>query len=161
MYGRAIMYKICIVLFVVFNMACALANSLGSLVVFRFLAGIMASCPVTLGTGTIADLMPVEKRAGAMGGYMLGAIFGPSIGPIAGGYITPLRGGAGRSGCWRSCLESWRSLYCFSPRKRIHTSFSSGRRSGCAKRLETRTFVQLWTLVERREICSHSPSSVR
>jgi multidrug resistance protein len=92
MYGRAIMYKICIVLFFVFNVACALANSLGSLVAFRFLAGIMGSCPVTLGTGTIADLMPMEKRAGAMGGYMLGAIFGPSIGPIAGGYITPAAG---------------------------------------------------------------------
>jgi multidrug resistance protein len=92
MYGRAIMYKICIVLFVVFNVACAVANSLGSLVAFRFLAGIMGSCPITLGTGTIADLMPAEKRAGAMGAYVLGAVFGPSIGPIAGGYLTPAAG---------------------------------------------------------------------
>ncbi|KAH7083995.1 major facilitator superfamily domain-containing protein [Paraphoma chrysanthemicola] len=92
MYGRAIMYKVSIVLFVVFNVACAVSNSLGSLIVFRFLAGVMGSCPMTIGTGTIADLMPAEKRAGAMGAYILGVVFGPSLGPIAGGYIAPALG---------------------------------------------------------------------
>lgn len=92
MYGRAILYKSCMLLFAVFNVACAVANSLGSLIAFRFLAGIMGSCPVTLGTGSIADLMPREKRAGAMGAYVLGAVFGPSIGPIAGGFLAPSAG---------------------------------------------------------------------
>ncbi|KAF2025149.1 MFS general substrate transporter [Setomelanomma holmii] len=92
MYGRAIMYKVCIVFFVVFNVACAVANRLGSLIAFRFLAGIMGSCPITLGTGTIADLMPAEKRAGAMGAYVLGSVLGPSIGPIVGGFMTPKTG---------------------------------------------------------------------
>jgi MFS family permease len=57
LYGRAILYKICIVLFVATNAACAAAPSLASLVVFRLLAGIMGSCPVTLGAGTVADSM--------------------------------------------------------------------------------------------------------
>lgn len=92
MYGRAYLYKICMVLFVVFNIACACASSLGSLIVFRFLADIMGSCPVTLGTGSIADIVPSEERAGAMGAYILGAVFGPSIGPIAGGYLAPQAG---------------------------------------------------------------------
>ncbi|EEP81636.1 predicted protein [Uncinocarpus reesii 1704] len=91
-YGRAILYKICMVLFIVFNVACAVANSLGSLIVFRLLAGIMGSCPVTLGTGSIADMVPAEKRAGAMAAYVIGVILGPSIGPICGGYLTPAAG---------------------------------------------------------------------
>ncbi|KAJ0417655.1 major facilitator superfamily domain-containing protein [Aspergillus carlsbadensis] len=91
-YGRAILYKICIILFVVFNIACAVANSMGSLVAFRFLAGIMGSCPVTLGPGSVADMVPAEKRAGAMSAYVIGIILGPSIGPIAGGYLAPAKG---------------------------------------------------------------------
>lgn len=97
MYGRAYLYKICITLFVVFNVACAVADSLGSLIVFRFLAGVVGSCPVTIGTGSIADMVPAEKRAGAMGAYVLGIVFGPSIGPIVGGYLAPTAG-------WRWCF---------------------------------------------------------
>jgi multidrug resistance protein len=92
MYGRAIVYQICMVFFVVFNVACAVGSSLGSLVVFRLLAGIMGSCPVTLGTGSIADMVPREKRAGAMAAYVIGASLGPSIGPICGGYLTQAAG---------------------------------------------------------------------
>lgn len=92
MYGRAILHKVCIVLFLIFNVACAVANSLGSLIAFRFLAGIASSCPVTLGTGSIADMVPQEKRAGVMGAYVIGAVLGPSIGPIAGGYLAPALG---------------------------------------------------------------------
>lgn len=92
MYGRSINYKVCMVLFVIFNVACAVANSMGSLIVFRFLAGIMGSCPITLGTGSIADLIPRDKRAGAMSAYVIGAVLGPSIGPICAGYMTPAIG---------------------------------------------------------------------
>ncbi|KAK2882506.1 hypothetical protein FQN49_000272 [Arthroderma sp. PD_2] len=92
MYGRATLYKICIVLFLIFNVACGLANNLSSLIVFRLLAGIAGSCPVTLGTGSIADMVPQEKRAGAMAAYVIGAVLGPSVGPIVGGYLTPVAG---------------------------------------------------------------------
>jgi MFS family permease len=92
MYGRALFYKICLFLFLIFNVACALAPSLSALVAFRFVAGVMGSCPITIGTGTIADLLPAEKRAGAMGAYIIGAVLGPSVGPIAGGYIAPAYG---------------------------------------------------------------------
>ena len=91
-YGRVILYKICIVLFIVFNVACAVANSMGSLIVFRLLAGIMGSCPVTLGPGSVADMITAEKRAGAMSAYVIGIILGPSIGPIAGGYLGTAKG---------------------------------------------------------------------
>ncbi|THC97041.1 hypothetical protein EYZ11_003484 [Aspergillus tanneri] len=77
-YRRAILYKACMVLFIVFNVNCAVANSLGSLVVYRLLAGIIGSCPATLGAGSIADIIPVENRAGAMAAYVI-RVLGPSI----------------------------------------------------------------------------------
>ncbi|KAJ5288899.1 hypothetical protein N7478_001929 [Penicillium angulare] len=91
-YGRAILYKTCIVLFIVFNVACAVANSMGSLIVFRLLAGIMGSCPVTLGPGSVADMVSAEGRAKAMSAYVIGIILGPSIGPICAGYLAPAKG---------------------------------------------------------------------
>lgn len=30
-----------------------------------------------------------EKRAGAMGAYVIGAVLGPTIGPFIGGYLFP------------------------------------------------------------------------
>ncbi|KAK4505914.1 hypothetical protein PRZ48_003879 [Zasmidium cellare] len=92
MYGRNIMYQICLLLFIVFNVACAFANSLAMLIVFRLLAGITGSCPVTLGTGTIADLVLAEKRAGPMSAYIVGAVIRPSIGPLIGGYLGAAAG---------------------------------------------------------------------
>ncbi|KAI4910654.1 hypothetical protein J4E90_006909 [Alternaria incomplexa] len=68
------------------------SDSLASLVAYRFLAGAMGSCPVTLGTGSIADMVATEKRAGAMGAYIIGAVLGPAIGPVIGGYLAPAAG---------------------------------------------------------------------
>ncbi|CAK7224549.1 hypothetical protein SCUCBS95973_005554 [Sporothrix curviconia] len=92
LYGRAIVYKVCIVWYVVFHIACAVAPGLGALIVFRFLAGVGGSCPVTLGTGSIADVVVPEKRAGALGTYLVASMIGPSIGPVIGGYLTPAAG---------------------------------------------------------------------
>lgn len=65
---------------------------MGSLIVFRLLAGIMGSCPVTLGPGSVADMISAEGRAKAMSAYVIGIILGPSIGPICAGYIAPAKG---------------------------------------------------------------------
>lgn len=82
LYGRLIIYNVCNVLFVVFTVACAVANSEASLIVFRVLAGITASSPVTLGAGSIADMIPFQKRGLAMALWMLGPILGPTVGPL-------------------------------------------------------------------------------
>ncbi|CAM1509306.1 Fc.00g030450.m01.CDS01 [Cosmosporella sp. VM-42] len=88
MYGRLILYNICNVLFVVFNIACAKAPTLAGLIVFRLFAGLAGSCPVTLGAGTLADMISAEKRGAAMASWVMGPLLGPVIGPIAGGYLT-------------------------------------------------------------------------
>lgn len=72
MYGRLKVYHACNVMFIVFTICCAVSNSLGMLVAFRFLAGCLGSAPLTLGGGTIADVMPAASRATAMGIWCMG-----------------------------------------------------------------------------------------
>lgn len=87
MYGRCRLYHICNTLFLIFTIACAVAQTLPQLFVFRFFAGVAGSCPMTLGSGTVADLIPKEKRAGVMAIWAMGPILGPVIGPIAGSFV--------------------------------------------------------------------------
>ncbi|KAJ4002921.1 hypothetical protein NW766_012570 [Fusarium irregulare] len=82
MYGRLPLYHVCNVLFVIFNVACALAPNLGGLIAFRLLAGLAGSCPLTIGAGSLADMISKEKRGAAMSSWALGPLFGPVIGPV-------------------------------------------------------------------------------
>lgn len=88
LYGKAIMFRSCSLLFTIFNIACALANSFSSLVVYRLLAGIAGSCAGTLGASSIADMIAREKRGAAMSAYVMGPTLGPTIGPIIAGSLT-------------------------------------------------------------------------
>jgi MFS family permease len=76
-YGRYWIYVINNGLFVVFAVACALAKNMGQLIAFRFLHGLVGVAPLTIGGGTIADCMQVEKRGGAMAIYSIGPLIGP------------------------------------------------------------------------------------
>ena len=76
-YGRLPIYHACNLLFLVFNIACAVATSLPMLIGFRFMAGVFGSAPLTNGGGTIADLVTAEKRGRAMSGFVMGPIIGP------------------------------------------------------------------------------------
>lgn len=93
-WGRLPVYHVNNFLFVIWTMACALSPNIGSLLVFRLLAGIAGSCPLTIGGGSIADLIVQEKRGGAMALFALGPLMGPVIGPVAGGFL-------GQSAGWR------------------------------------------------------------
>lgn len=86
--GRTWVYNVCNVLFVIFNIASALAPNMASLVVFRFLDGVAGVAAITCGSGTIADLVPREKRGQAMAIWSLGPLFGPIIGPVVGGFLV-------------------------------------------------------------------------
>jgi MFS family permease len=50
------------------------------------------SCSITIGAGSIADMIAPENRAAAMAGWAMGPILAPSIGPIIGAYLTPAKG---------------------------------------------------------------------
>ncbi|KAL4808632.1 major facilitator superfamily domain-containing protein [Aspergillus unguis] len=92
LYGRVPVYHACNFLFLVFTIACAVAQSMPQLIVFRLLAGVAGVCPITIGSGTIADMIVQEKRAGIMAIWALGPILGPVVGPVAGGFLAQAEG---------------------------------------------------------------------
>lgn len=77
LYGRLPVYHTNNVLFLVFTIACARATSLSMLIVFRFFAGVAGSCPVTVGSGSIADTFRQEERGRAMAIWTFPILFGP------------------------------------------------------------------------------------
>lgn len=86
-YGRSPLYNIGNILFTIFSVCTALSNSIGMMMAFRFLMGVAGSVPITIGSGSIADMMPIEMRGRAMAAWALGPLLGPCIGPVAGGYL--------------------------------------------------------------------------
>ncbi|KAK4897051.1 hypothetical protein LTR49_028064 [Elasticomyces elasticus] len=92
LYGRMPVLNICTTFFVVWSVACALAPNVGSLLVFRTLAGVAGACPLAIGGGSIADLFAQEERGMAMSFSIAGPLVGPVLGPIAGGYSDEYKG---------------------------------------------------------------------
>jgi multidrug resistance protein len=92
LYGRVMVYHGCNIGFIAFVIGCALAPNLNALIAFRFLSGIFGSNPVTIGGGSIADMIPQERRAAAMAGFSIGPLLGPIVGPVAGGFLAQSKG---------------------------------------------------------------------
>ncbi|KIY70471.1 MFS general substrate transporter [Cylindrobasidium torrendii FP15055 ss-10] len=88
MYGRTWVLHIGNLLSLAFSFGCAYAPDTGSLIGFRFLAGLSGSAPIACGAGTVGDLFSERDRASAMAMYTLGPLIGPVVGPIAGGFVA-------------------------------------------------------------------------
>jgi MFS family permease len=80
--GRRPLYFWGNVLFTLFTVGTALSNGIPMMMVFRLLMGLAGAVPVTIGSGSIADIMPVEKRGRAMAVWALGPLLGPCLGPV-------------------------------------------------------------------------------
>ncbi|KAG4028901.1 hypothetical protein MFRU_018g00130 [Monilinia fructicola] len=87
-YGRRYVLTGGNIIFCVWQIGCALAPSLESLIGFRFLAGLGGSGCLTIGAGVIADLFHADRRGLATSLFSLGPLFGPVVGPIAGGFVA-------------------------------------------------------------------------
>lgn len=87
-YGRNMVYHVCNATFTVFTIACALATNIGMLIAFRFLAGFSGVAVLTIGSGSIVDMMPANRRGRAMALWTGGPILGPVVGPICGGFLV-------------------------------------------------------------------------
>ncbi|ORY59721.1 polyamine transporter 3 [Pseudomassariella vexata] len=90
--GRRPLYFWGNVLFAIFSAGTALSNSIGMMMAFRLLMGLAGSVPITIGSGSIADIMPIEKRGRAMSAWAMGPLLGPCVGPVAGGYLIQAAG---------------------------------------------------------------------
>ncbi|KAL4792333.1 major facilitator superfamily domain-containing protein [Aspergillus venezuelensis] len=92
LYGRVPCYHACNLFFLIFTIACAVSQDMPQIIVFRLFAGVAGVCPITIGSGTIADMIVQEKRAGIMAVWALGPILGPIVGPVAGGFLAEAEG---------------------------------------------------------------------
>lgn len=86
--GRRPVYIISLLLYVIFNIPCALAPNIGALLVCRFLCGVFSSSGLSLAGGTIADIWNIEDRGMAIAYFAAAPYCGPVVGPIVTGWIN-------------------------------------------------------------------------
>lgn len=88
LYGRLPVYHICIFLFLLTNVACALSVKMPMFIIFRLLTGLVGACPLTLGPASVADCFRQEERGRAMAIWNMPVLLGPSLGPAVGAYVS-------------------------------------------------------------------------
>ncbi|KIL83615.1 hypothetical protein FAVG1_13166 [Fusarium avenaceum] len=87
-YGRRPVLNLANLWLSVWQIPCARANRIGSLIAFRFLAGAGGAASLTLGGGLISDMFEMEQRGIANFIFSVGPLFGPVLGPTLGGFIS-------------------------------------------------------------------------
>lgn len=88
LFGRKNYFTISILIFTVASFFCGTADSLTSLVIWRFIQGIGGGALLTIGQTIIVEAYPPEKISTANAIFGMGVILGPTFGPTLGGYIT-------------------------------------------------------------------------
>jgi DHA2 family multidrug resistance protein len=87
-FGRKRFFMTCLGVFTVSSLLCAVAPSLGLLLLFRVLQGAGGGGLQPMAQAILADTFPPEKRGLAFALYGITAIMAPTIGPTLGGWIT-------------------------------------------------------------------------
>lgn len=86
--GRKRFFMLCIAGFTITSLACGLAPSLATLIVFRSLQGITGGGLQPSSQAILSDAFPPAKRGMAFAMYGIAVVFAPAIGPTLGGWIT-------------------------------------------------------------------------
>ncbi|TVY44895.1 putative efflux pump [Lachnellula occidentalis] len=94
--GRNPVYIVTMIIFMIWIMASALAPNIGAQLVFRFLAGVFGSTPLTCAGGSLSDIWNPIERGYAFPLFANAALLGPILGPVVGGFVG------------QSALVSWR-----------------------------------------------------
>lgn len=87
-YGRSLIYNVSNVIFFAFTIACAVAPTLASFIVFRFIAGCVGAASMNIGGGSIADCIALQHRGKIMSIFFTGIFLGPVVGPVIGGFLA-------------------------------------------------------------------------
>ncbi|KAF9249828.1 hypothetical protein DTO006G1_9164 [Penicillium roqueforti] len=96
-FGRKGPLLISFVLFMIFTLACAIANSYASLLVFRLFNGMVASAPIATVGGLFADVHDDPTLRGRLMAYFMACTtLGPIIGPWVSGFVAVVS--------WRWCF---------------------------------------------------------
>lgn len=91
-FGRAPVYMVTMLIFVLVQIPTALAKNLGALLPLRFLAGFIGSPPLATGGASLADMWPPEDRVVVIGAWSIAAMCGPVLGPTLGGFASQAKG---------------------------------------------------------------------
>lgn len=86
--GRRPVYFISFGLYFIFNIPCAVAPNIGTILVCRFLCGVFAASGLANVGGSISDMFPTETRGKAIAYFAAAPYGGPVIGPLVGGFIS-------------------------------------------------------------------------
>lgn len=108
LHGRLIVNYVSVPGYFFFNIGCALAPNVQTLLVCRFLVGLFAAAPQANSGGTISDIWLPRVRLWPMFTYSLAAFMGPTLGPLVGGFIagTNVESHRWRWIYWVLCLTS-------------------------------------------------------
>ena len=87
-FGRQRFLMFSVLLFTCGSMACGMARSLTSMVMFRAVQGVGGGALIPVSQAILRETFPHEEQGLAMGIYGLGVIMGPAIGPTLGGWLT-------------------------------------------------------------------------
>ncbi|KAF4189668.1 hypothetical protein CNMCM7927_007352 [Aspergillus lentulus] len=86
-WGRNTIFRLVLGLFVLFQIGCALAPNVASMIVFRFFSGFFGSPTVTNSGGSITDIWPQDNRSVPLALFSAASFLGPVIAPTVGGFI--------------------------------------------------------------------------
>lgn len=87
-FGRTRLFVTSVVGFTAASVLCAMAQSLGQIVLFRVLQGMFGAALVPLSQAVMFDIYPVQQRGAAMAIWGMGVMVGPILGPTLGGWLT-------------------------------------------------------------------------
>ncbi|AEO59927.1 hypothetical protein MYCTH_2308617 [Thermothelomyces thermophilus ATCC 42464] len=87
LYGRRVVYLVCLGLFVVLIIPCGLATGLAELVVVRFIGAVFGAAMISNSPGTVVDIAGHESLALCMSWYSIAPLNGPVTGPLIGGFV--------------------------------------------------------------------------
>lgn len=91
-FGRKIVYIAALPVFAAFTIGAGFSNNITALIFCRFFAGLFSSPGLSIGTGTISDIWPPEKRGAPMATFITSVQMGPALGPCIGGFVVNHRG---------------------------------------------------------------------
>src|SRR5215831_11551282 len=87
-YGQVKLFVGSVLLFVVASFLCGLAPTLGLLIVFRVLQGVVAGPMIPLSQSLLLSSYPKAKAGSALAVWGITTLVAPVVGPLLGGWIT-------------------------------------------------------------------------
>ncbi len=86
-FGTKRIFLLAMGIFVTASAACGLSQSIGQLIVFRFVQGIGGGMMTPVGTAMLSREFPGTERAKASAILSIPVVLAPTVGPVLGGYL--------------------------------------------------------------------------